>query len=456
MKSFAIRSLCFAMLSMLLICSCKEDEEVALGNDCYISSFTLGNVKRYFYGKTAGGEDTTYTISYSASYFPMTINQLDATIANRDSLPVNTDVRAVLASIESPGTVVYRKENEGEESWRSYSSSDSIDFTVPLIFRVFSPDNTACKDYRTTVNVHRQDGEVFTWRKLTSSDLWTSAQTLKAFVWGNQLCLLARTNEGDSLLVSSLTDGAQWAGHKVSGCDAADFSTLTLHKGKFYMSGTDGSLLMSEDARNWSVLPSVRKVHLLASDGERMHALSERVFWHSADGTDWTEDLMESHAVDSLPQQDFASVSYTQDDGQKRMLLVGNHSVTSYPKDTHAMVWNRLISDGARWTYFNVSADNSYACPRLASLNVVRYNNVLLAMGGASLNGTAHTPLDNLYVSEDNGLTWKVDGVYTLPQSLRGQNMPLTSVVDDQYYLWLIVGGEVWRGRLNELGFAHR
>ena len=131
----SILSLSLAVLSVLLICSCKDDDEVVLSTDCYISSFTLGNVKRQITTVNSAGRDTTYTISYSALYFPMTVNQLDGTIANKDSLPVNSDVKAVLATVESSGTVVYKKVSEGDDAWKAYSTSDSIDFTSPLTFR---------------------------------------------------------------------------------------------------------------------------------------------------------------------------------------------------------------------------------------------------------------------------------------------------------------------------------
>ena len=169
----SILSLSLAVLSVLLICSCKDDDEVVLSTDCYISSFTLGNVKRQI---------TTYTISYSALYFPMTVNQLDGTIANKDSLPVNSDVKAVLATVESSGTVVYKKVSEGEDAWKAYSASDSIDFTSPLTFRVYSPDYSASRDYTLQVNIHQQDGEVFSWEKVAEPAVWSVAEAVKTVV----------------------------------------------------------------------------------------------------------------------------------------------------------------------------------------------------------------------------------------------------------------------------------
>ena len=167
-----ILSLSAAVFALCLASSCDDDENVVLSSDCYINSLTLGNVKRVISTVGSSGNDTTYTISYSGLYYPMIVNQLEGTIANKDSLPVNSDVRAVLATVESSGTVVYRKENEGEDSWHSYSTSDSIDFTTPLIFRVYAPDNSASRDYRVQVNVHQQDGEVFVWEKMAEQQSW--------------------------------------------------------------------------------------------------------------------------------------------------------------------------------------------------------------------------------------------------------------------------------------------
>ena len=81
---------------------------------------------------------------------------------------------------------------------------------------------------------------------------------------------------------------------------------------------------------------------------------------------------------------------------------------------------------------------------------------MVLAFGGASLGDDAHEPLDAFDVSEDNGVTWKADGVYVLPEELCGQEVPVASVVESGSQLWLVAGGQVWLGRLTRLGFADR
>lgn len=454
----SILSLSLCVFSVLWICSCKNEEnEVVLGNDCYISSFTLGNVKRLINTVNSEGRDTAYTISYNASYFPMTINQLDGTIANKDSLPVNSDVRAVLAVVVSPGIVVYRKASDEESSWKAFSTSDSIDFTSPLIFRTYSPDYSASRDYALQVNVHQQDGEVFSWEKLVEQAPWTGAEAVKAMAWKGRVWLFGKGNGGVRVYTADLPDGKDWVERPVSGCADADVTTLTEFEDALYMSGTDGTLMRSEDGLAWNACAADRG-RLLSADRNFLYALSDGRIWRSADGSSWLEDSLDE-APAFLPVRDFAAASYTQENGVSRILLIGNRGMDDYPSDGAAMVWSHSPAAGqetAVWTYFNAAPDNRYVCPRLRFLNLIRYDDVLLAFGGESLDGTPRQAFDIMYVSRDNGVTWKPDGVYVLPDGLEGKDVPLSAAVDDGYRVWLVAGGEVWRGRLNRLGFAGR
>lgn len=112
--------------------------------------------------------------------------------------------------------------------------------------------------------------------------------------------------------------------------------------------------------------------------------------------------------------------------------------------------------EAAGWTYFNVSPDNYYPCPRLKGLMLLHYGDVLLAVGRKSLDAVSHEAFDDMYVSQDNGITWKADGTYTLPEELAGQDVVSSAAVDGASYLWIVAGAQVWRGRLNELGFEAR
>ena len=454
----SILSLSVAVLSLFLICSCKDDEAAVLSTDCYINSFELGNVRRQVETVTSAGNDTTYTITYNASYYPMTIDQLDGTIVNEDSLPVNSDVSAVLVSVESSGSVVYRRASDDENSWNSYSSADSIDLTSPLIFRAYSADYSVWRDYTVQINIHQQDGEVFTWRKMMETGAWASADTGRLAVKDDCLWLFCRERGAVRLFTSLLTDGTQWTERTAAGCENADVTTLTMFNGQLYMSGMDGTLMTSADGLTWNRVAAERPVRLLTADAVHLYALSDAAVWRSADGLSWVEEGLESESA-FLPGRDFSALTYVQENGLYRVLMAGNRSVTSYPDDDAAMLWSRTsIEEGgaAVWAYFNVSPDNRYACPQLEALHLLRYDDVLLALGGASLDGVSHQSLDALYVSRDNGVTWKNDGIYVLPDEVSGRYAVLSAAVDADYYLWVVAGGQIWRGRLNELGFVHR
>lgn len=453
-----IWSLSFAVLAVCLFGSCDDDEEVVLGTDCYINSLTLGNVKRVISTVGVSGNDTTYTVSYSALYYPMTVNQLEGTIENRDSLPVNSDVSAVLATVESSGTVVYRKESEGEDAWHSYSTSDSIDFTTPLIFRVYAPDNSVSRDYRVQVNVHRQDGEVFMWEKVSEPGLWTAAESMKILSRAGQVWLFCREGGSVRLFTTSLSDGRNWDEQAVVGCADADVTTMVELAGTLYVSTVDGALLKSDDGVNWQTVAAGRNLHLVAADGNSLYALSDGSIWRSADGLSWQEEALDDEPA-FLPAEDFSALAYEQENGVERVLLIGNREWGRYPADPSAVVWSRstmLGMETAGWTYFNAAPDNYYACPRLKGLMLLKYDKVLLVMGRKSMDGVTHEAFDHLYVSQDNGITWKTDGEYVLPDELEGCDVVSSALVDSSSYLWLVAGNQVWRGRLNELGFEVR
>ena len=61
----------YLLLSLLvLMSSCTKDEEVIYSDICYISSVTLGVVKRAVPTKLTDGRDTLINSSYNASFFP--------------------------------------------------------------------------------------------------------------------------------------------------------------------------------------------------------------------------------------------------------------------------------------------------------------------------------------------------------------------------------------------------
>ena len=144
-----MRKIFFPIIALLacMFTSCSEDIDYTLDNDCIITSFSLGQVKRTMHTLDEDGNDSTYIINYAGTICPMTIDQINNKINNKDSLPYGSDPSSILATISSVGSVAYCKAGEPIPEWKIYSSSDSIDFSQPLTFRVMSSDGKAYREY---------------------------------------------------------------------------------------------------------------------------------------------------------------------------------------------------------------------------------------------------------------------------------------------------------------------
>ena len=119
-------------------------------------------------------------------------------------------------------------------------------------------------------------------------------------------------------------------------------------------------------------------------------------------------------------------------------------------------MWNDSEPEAsALWIYFPITPDNTIPCPRLNYLNLLPYENKCFAFGGASLDNK-HKALDVIYISQDYGITWRPSSVINTPSELNGTEGCITSPVDNNHFIWIITNKQIWRGRLNRLGFAQQ
>ena len=159
-------------------------------------------------------------------------------------------------------------------------------------------------------------------------------------------------------------------------------------------------------------------------------------------GLTWKADSLETDAS-WLPTDNIAFCSYLfianfETDYQ---LMIG----TSDKNDKACVVWRKIAefaenSLESKWVLVPFESNNPYYLPKMDNLNLVHFNDVLLAIGN---NG-------KIYQSQDWGLTWKTTTKYTLPTNIGTYN--LKAIVDENDYLWLegLDTGEVWRGIMIE------
>lgn len=440
--------------SALILSSCladSEDTTYTYYGDTAITAFSLGTVNQYLTTLNSAGEDSTYKTTVTGTDYPFVIDHAQGLIYNTDSLPYGCDASAILATISCKNSgYIYLRSLEKSDSLIYYSSSDSIDFSQPRQLVVFAQDVQRYREYTVTVNVHQQEEGVFTWSQQSSLpfDL-SNATRLKSAAMGDSIFLLASEGQAASIM---RYDGTAWTActPDINLALSATSSILTWN-GHLYLC-TDGTVIRSTDGNSWSVRSTATGItQLVAASATTLYGQTATGIVASTDGgATWTTEALDSDAS-LLPDScvGYACQAVRTNTGIDRLVFVGISE-----NDSYATVWSKLTdynqpTKSGKWSYVDLAGDNKYALSTATGLTVQPYNSGLLAFG---YKGGTYTPL---YVSQDHGITWKANSAYAWPDSTAFTPAAIfTATVTTDNYLWLISrNGQVWRGRLNELGW---
>lgn len=444
-------------LAWLILCipfllgSCVKDDDVILDDYCYISSVRLGNVKRVV--KT---DSTTRHLTYNASSYLFAIDQRGDSIWNRTPLPYGSNVDAVLLNISFNGsTVAWRPVTSNNTGvWTLYTATDSINLSTPIELYVIANNSHSGRVYRMSVNVYSQDPDAFTWNKVEEfqADNGFSGMTeTRATVFGGNLLVLGRTEAGLKLgRREGLGAEAQWEFLETEGLDAGTvcLNTLQQKDGKLYLSTTEGNICYSADGVTWNQTTALPGLTLIGASAQYFYGLADRKIYRTADIAEWTEeDVMEDGypnytPSDSLPTTVLGSQLFRQSNSNERLMLVGYMG-----DDAKAVVWNKmwyknLSEEVAPWVFIPRTRDNTQQLPRLSNAVLLPYN------GGCAL---IDATLQEVYFTNDYGITWRKDSDIKLPSELNEVTGPVAAAVSDGNVIWIIAQNQVWRGKLNRL-----
>ena len=372
-------TLCMMLAGALLMTSCLKDENddtTQYYNNTAITQFKLSCINRYVHTTTSAGEDSVYKKALSNPVV-FTIDQSQHKIYNTDSLPSDVDLNHVLATISSI--------NSGTVvvNYPSTSGSDSLLYYSSSD----SIDFAALKELR----VYSQSGANYRTYEVTINV--HKAETDK-MIW-------------KQMTAADLPTDAKKAQWEQKANTAGMKQLIGYGTAEGYAFGTDGMLMVSKD-----------------------------------NGDTWTADNLDDDAA-WLPTDNvaFASWAFAANDSTDYQMLVG----TNDKNDKACVVWRKIAeyaknSLPSKWVRLPIEEDKGYYLPKMENLNLVHFNNLVLAIGNDK----------NIYVSRDQGITWKTSTKYTLPDALGTNN--LTAIADDNGYLWLIGKdtGEVWRGLIIE------
>ena len=429
------------MVFTMLFFSCISSEDENEGSPtCVITSFSVGDIVSSYSTKTINGKDTTFNRTISGKKIYFNIDQVQGRISSVDSLANWVNIKRVVPTVTSVGTVYYREMGSSDSFNYLRSGVDSLDFSKGIELKVFSTDGNYSRNYVVTLYKSEYETETLDWYPVVSNlSLTGEHRTLSK---NGRLYVFAENGGTPTLSVGTTgINQVNWTSPSELS-SWVDYKSVTLFGGQFYALDAEGKVNVSTDGLSWSLCGSTVLDRLLMSDSFRLYGSTGTTVVTTTDGATWTEEP--SADLSSLPEMPVSGVAYamnTNKSMQTAVMLGRNNSVSTTP------VWFKVSSSNEDsdqpWNYINISGDNNYPLPSFNDVQMVRYEDVLIAMG----RGGDQLGYQDIYVSADNGVTWHVqESVYGMISALKGTTSPVTMAVCSNSLYVIQSGGKVWRG----------
>ena len=443
----------FVVSLVFTSCFNNDDSTTTYSSDAAITGFSIGTIETTLSTRTYdNSKDSTYTVTLIGSKYTFVIDQKNNLIYNPDSLPYLTDVSNVVTTVTNGGSSVTYRKNDADTIW---TSTDSIDFTKPVAFKSWAQDGSS-RQYTVKVNVHQYNPDSLVWNPVTSNfkgEIITKNQ--KAILFKNNIFIYGEGENQVLVTSTSENDGSNWASPiEISGLsEKADYSSVIVFNGAIYIL-SNTTLYKSEDGKIFNTVPNnnTNFKRLIGINGSTLWATNnDNKFISTFDGNSWA---IGKKVSQTLPDQSVSFVNYNQGANPYlfKSILLGTFINST---DTIASVWE--AENGSDWTPYNET--NSFNCPYLNNLSMIRYDGKLYAFGGNSINKV--TTIDGFkafYCSLDEGISWKkITKNVIFPESWKGNNNDFSFLVDNNSYIWIIFskagpqGQFVWKGQIRRL-----
>ena len=408
------------LITILILVACttvsclnSDDEEFVFSSDDTIHYFELDTI----YGKR----------------YPFTIDNRNGKIFNQTPLPAGADtiINKTLISKIVAGGVITKKDTTVFDY-----ANDTVDLTKPLELMVWAMNGVDKREYTVNVKVYKNHPDSLVWKKTAES--FTNNQLTgrhKSVCFNEQIYLY----QLQTVYFSSVADGQKWEKREVLGVPSGIIqSTPIVFKDKLYY--VDGSgIYQSEDGFQWGkVNTTVEIKQLLASNSSTLMGVASKggKLWYSnsQDGETWT--IGREIADDTFPLADISYNSYLTTTGLENTMIVGD------PVGENVTPW--FTDNGLNWDKLVPAAQ--YACPKLESPVLFRYNSKFYLVGG---------DFSNIYESV-SGMNWRaVKKKVLLPAEFKDRSTSYSVVVSPDQFIWFFwtnpsANEEIWKGILNE------
>ncbi|MBQ8226484.1 MAG: hypothetical protein IJZ92_03470 [Bacteroidaceae bacterium] len=437
--------LAVAFVGMQSACSSDDVVDASDYGDCIVTAARIGTLTRDVKTKTSEGKDTVYSVTVQGYYYPLSIDHINGRIYNADSLPVGTRTdKTVFSAFSGTGRLAIRSLVTGEDS--TLTLADSLDFSRERFVTVYAYDGIGSRTYSVNLRVHREEADSFRWARVHGGEAALAALTDTRLVrMGTRLLAYGRMDADVCVAVADVAHPTTWNTIDLSATGLNPRSVMQIEQ-RLYALGNEG-LLSSADGMVWSLVETdFRPEALVAAGSQTLYAQSGGTIYASTDGVEWVAEDVDEPA--EWPTGNFVSAHQLSrtDKHLENILMVGS-------SEGGAKVWKRVVDLTGRenfsWFFLPVEDKNPYPCPNLQNAALMTYDE------GSLLAGTTADGRHMLYQSSDNGRTW-IPGAIAFPTALTGTMVAATTDADN--FVWVVCSGsgDVWRGRLNRLGWVSR
>lgn len=454
----------FAATSIMTSCLDNDVDQITYTSETSITGFSLGTLHIDRVGKDKDGKDSAYVDTLNCSDYPFTIDQINRTITNKDSLPVGTHIDKVITSITyDAGMLAYKP--KGSDHDTIWTSTDSIDFTDPVEFKVYAYSGVEGKPYTITINVHKQEPDTISWKKFDNNPFSAGSLSEQKAVYANgKVYVFGKNGNGTHLEYSDVANDnpSSWVPVTDNIPSNIDTYSATVCAGYIYfLAGTNKQLYKLDANSNEITSVSTETFEMLIGGNDiksELYAVKGGKSGIYKENT-WTEDA-DPFTLFPAGKPFFSNTTTASYNSNITSTVALCYNQGSTANDTTALVFNRMSSDN-KWE----ERIQNLPLPKLENVTMIYYDEKLYAFGGGYKE---IKPFSQFYCSTDNGLCWRpVTECMAFPSEFselytahsKNYSCAVTPKLENGTsrgnFIWIVwEDGSISRGRINRLGFT--
>lgn len=441
----------FLVMSVVISSCLDSDNTYEFSSDATLHAFAI---------------DTIYGVDYT-----FTIDQLNRLIYNRDSLAIGADT--LIDSILITTMTVTGWVTSGSPTDTVVNTANAMDLRPAMNtdngmkFKVHAADGISVREYTLKINVHQQDPDSLVWTDMqTKGNVFSNAVNngeQKAIILKDELWVYA--SHATAYKTSTAPDNYNWSETSITGLPAdTKLTSIITYNNKLYAVTESQKAFASANGSDWEEVATLGDNVVALIDGftDRFSGIveiaGEHYFNICMDGKNWEKATDEAGNVilekvpSGFPVEHISTTRSYTGNGVEKVVLVGMPLANE--KETEP--WFSL--DGKGWASMANTAYDTF-CPGMENPAIMYYGGTFYCFGGE---------LDAIYQSVA-GIAWhKTESKFLLPESFNKKGAysiiveptkdKTVASADKRDFIWVIFGGngtknEVWRGRLNRLGF---